>query len=80
MEYRQTTYTNSRGEECLAIQVPWSEVDRILGHKPEGTAEEDAALVAALLASGAPAWWVGSAEGWVDEYGWGLIGPPKPTA
>jgi len=74
MEYTMTTYAPARGPEYLAIQVPWEEVARVLGHEPEGTAEEGAALVAALLAAGAPAW-VEGAEGWTDQRGWGLIGP-----
>jgi len=74
MEYTMTTYSIASGPEHLAIQVPWSEVARVLGHPAEGTAEEDSMLVAALLAAGAPAW-VQEAQGWADEYGWGLIGP-----
>lgn len=33
-------------------------------------------LVAYLLEHGAPDW-VRDAEGWIDEHGWGLIGPER---
>lgn len=69
----RTTYTR-RGEEHDAVQLSWSEVQAILGHAPSGSPEEEAALIAWLLQHGAPSW-VRQAEGWVDEYGWGLIGP-----
>jgi len=72
-EYR-TTYTNSQGQAYEAVQLPWSVVRSILGREHRGTAEDDAVLIERLLESGAPEW-VRTAEGWADEYGWGLIGP-----
>lgn len=70
----ETTYQHSSGKRHHAIQIPWPRVAEILGHDHEGTPEDDAALVSALRAEGAPAW-ADDAEGWVDERGWGLIGP-----
>lgn len=60
--------------ELEAIQVPWDDICTILGYHHEGSAEDDEALTRTLLATGAPEW-VADADGWVDEYGWGLIGP-----
>jgi hypothetical protein len=57
-----------------AYQIPWGDVTEIIGHQHRGTAEDDAALVAALLKAGAPEW-VRTASGWTDACGWGLIGP-----
>lgn len=74
VEYAATEYSTASGERYEAVQVEWAEVTRILGREHEGTQEEDAALVAALRADGAPAW-VQTAAGWTDEIGWGLIGP-----
>lgn len=69
-----TTYSDHEGTAYEAIQLPWSVVRSILGREHRGTAEDDALLVDYLLQSGAPEW-VRDAEGWVDEHGWGLIGP-----
>jgi len=72
-EYR-TVYTDGFGAQLEAIQLPWSVVRSILGREYRGTAEDDAVLIERLLESGAPEW-VRTADGWVDEHGWGLIGP-----
>lgn len=69
-----TTYSDIFTTEHEALQLPWSLVDELLGHEHEGRPEDDERLVEILLASGAPAW-VKEADGWIDEYGWGLIGP-----
>ena len=69
-----TTYTNPRGDEYEAIQLPWETVADILGHEHTGNPEDDTTLVRALRDAGAPAW-VEDASGWIDEHGWGLIGP-----
>lgn len=69
-----TTYTDRNGAEHVAIQVPWEDANRIVGHETDGSVEDSEAIDAALLAAGAPDW-VRTAEGWTDEEGWGLIGP-----
>lgn len=69
-----TTTYSAAGAEHEAIQLPWDTVTEILGHPHTGDPDEDEVLVAALVAAGAPSW-VEDAPGWVDEYGWGLIGP-----
>src|SRR5690606_7011914 len=69
-----TTYSE-QGQEYEAIQLPWTVVESILGAPHTGAAEEDAKLIDALRASGAPDWVQPGVEGWVDEHGWGLIGP-----
>lgn len=69
-----TTTYSATGAEHEAIQLPWELVTEILGHPHTGDPDEDEVLVAALVAAGAPSW-VEDAPGWVDEYGWGLIGP-----
>jgi len=74
-EYK-ITYTDLQGTAYEAIQLPWSVVWSILGREHRGTAEDDALLVDYLLRSGAPEW-VRDAGGWVDEHGWGLIGPDR---
>ena len=71
----RTTYTTEMGDEHEAIQIPWPQVEAILGRPHEGCAEDDWALVYALLDMGMPAW-VHDAPGWIDEHGWGLVGPP----
>jgi len=74
MRYQVTEYSAADGRRYEAVQVEWAEVTRVLGDEHMGTPEEDDALVAALVSSGAPAW-VQDASGWTDEVGWGLIGP-----
>ena len=69
----RTAYSNGV-TEYEAIQIPWDTVRAILGHNHTGDSDEDRRLVDALLAAGAPEW-VRDADGWVDEGGWGLIGP-----
>ncbi len=68
-----TAYSDGKAE-YEAVQVPWDDVTALLGHSHEGSAEDDEALIYVLLERGAPEW-VADADGWVDEYGWGLIGP-----
>lgn len=73
LEEVKTVYSNGVTEH-EAIQIPWDTVRAILGHDHTGDPDEDRRLVDALLAAGAPEW-IRDAEGWVDEHGWGLIGP-----
>lgn len=73
LEEVKTVYSNGVTEH-EAIQIPWDTVRAILGHDHTGAPDEDRRLVEALIAAGAPEW-VRDAEGWVDEHGWGLIGP-----
>jgi hypothetical protein len=81
MDALRTHYTTSgpRGVGWFeAIQLDWGRVEAILGRTHDGSAADDQSLVAWLEAYGAPDWVasaVTSAEGWVDEAGWGLIGP-----
>jgi len=70
----QSVYNDDRGIPHEAIQIPWDVVKDLLGREHRGTPDDDAFLVDYLLQSGAPEW-VRDAEGWVDEHGWGLIGP-----
>ena len=72
-EYR-SVYNDGRGMPHEAIQIPWDVVKDLLGREHRGTPDDDAFLVDYLLWSGAPEW-VRTADGWVDEHGWGLIGP-----
>lgn len=69
----KTTYY-SHGKTFEAVILSWKEVTDILGKEHDGSPEDDNRLRAALLAMGAPAW-VSDAEGWLEEAGWGLIGP-----
>ena|SRR5690606_1523778 len=71
-EYR--VIYNHQGTPHEAIQLPWDVVLGILGRDHDGSAEDDARLIEALREMGAPEW-IDDAEGWVDEHGWGLIGP-----
>lgn len=57
-----------------AIMLSWLQVWDILGESFQGESHQSERLINWLLAQGAPAW-VRDAEGFVDEYGWGLIGP-----
>ena len=70
-----TTYNDGRGVECAALHLPWQVVTEILGHPHTGATEEDQLIVQVLRAAGAPEWVSEESEGWVDEEGWGLIGP-----
>lgn len=67
-------YSEVNGTQHVAVQLPWAMVETILGHKHTGDADEDEILVRVLREAGAPAW-VDDAPGWVDERGWGLVGP-----
>ena len=71
--FEPTTYTHME-QEYEAIEVSWEQTQEILGRDHTGDAADDESLVEALLETGAPEW-VRDAEGWVDESGWGLIGP-----
>lgn len=75
-----TTYDNGLGTVYEAIQVPWDDVERILGEKHTGDWEQDQALIRALRAAGAADWVETFSGGWADEYGWGIIGPAKPES
>lgn len=71
-----TTYQD-HGQAYEAIHIPWKLVSEILGHDHSGSETDDQRLCQYLLwQMDAPAW-VLDAAGWVDEYGWGLIGPPN---
>jgi len=74
MEYSLTTYSDGHGHYYAAVYLSWKEVQAILGRPHRGEPEDDAQIVAWLQGQGAPAW-VQGAEGWIDESGWGLIGP-----
>lgn len=71
--WTRTTYSDGH-REYEAVFLAWREVARILGGEHTGAPDEDQRLVTYLLEAGAPEW-VRSADGWVDEDGWGLIGP-----
>jgi hypothetical protein len=74
MEKYMTTYSSGSGPDHEAIQLPWDVVEEILGGPHMGDADDDGALAQWILDNGGPEWaW--TAEGWTDEYGWGLIGP-----
>src|SRR5690606_11653248 len=72
-EYR-VIYSDHQGTPHEAIQLPWDVVRGILGRDHDGSGEDDARLIEALREMGAPEW-IDDAEGWVDDHGWGLIGP-----
>jgi len=71
-----TTYDNGLGTVYKAIQVPWDEVERIIGERHTGDWEQDKLLIEALRTAGAPDW-IDSDDtgGWADDYGWGVFGP-----
>ena len=66
MDYRQY-----QQNDCELIGVRWEEITRFLGRPHEGTPEDDEAVVAELLAEGAPSWikddWD---ESGIDELEW----------
>lgn len=72
--FSESTYTNAQGERFAAVEVEWFYVSECLGRDHAGDSEDDQILVTALRRCGAPGW-VESAEGWIDEKVWGLIGP-----
>lgn len=74
-EYR-VAYSDHQGTPHEAIQLPWAVVRDILGRNHDGSGEDDARLIEALREMGAPEW-IDDAEGWIDEYGWGLVGPEQ---
>ena len=67
-----TIYTDSLGNAYNAIRIQWPEVKEILGHEHCGNAEDDQALCNWLEAKGRGRWH--DSEGFIDRYGWGLIG------
>ncbi len=71
---KETIYTDTIGHDHTAVFLGWIEVEQILGHPHRGSADDDKQLVEYLIENGAPSWGA-SAEGWIDELGWGLIGP-----
>jgi len=74
MDDIMTTYILIDGTEHEAIQLTWRQVTEILGHEHDGSAEDDRRLIEALREMGAPEW-IEDADGWINEHGWGLIGP-----
>jgi len=62
--------------EFLAVFLSWHDVETILGHPHTGDPEDDELLTRWLQNNGAPDWVDDTREGWIDENGWGLIGPP----
>lgn len=74
-----TTY-HKGGTDYRAVQVPWGDVEQLLGRPHDGSPEDDQALVDALTDTDAPDWWHdqegGIEGGWIDEAGWGVYGPP----
>lgn len=72
-----TTYSDG-GQEYDAIQLPWPLVRNILCGDHTGDADQDAWIIQALQAAGAPEWVQPGVEGWIDEHGWGIFNPaPK---
>ncbi len=67
-----TTFTHGRTDRP-AVSVDFDDIEALLGRPHRGTPEDDEAIVAALLATGAPAW-VETAEGALDGC-WCLLGP-----
>ena len=78
IEFTATVYAGS-GIASDAIHVSHDEVRAFFGREHAGTAEDCRALAAALVASGAPDWVVGSG-GWVDDRGHGYIRPAHSYA
>ena len=75
IEWRTATYSRAfPAAEYAAVEVEFSEIREHLGRDHDGSPEDDDAVVAALVASGAPAWVI-DAEGYLDDGAWGLIGP-----
>lgn len=74
IKYEELFYCDGHEREYNAVRITWAEVEKVLGHKHSGYSDDDDALVAALLDADAPKW-VREASGWIDEVGWGLIGP-----
>src|SRR5690606_22029738 len=76
MEFTLTTYSDGTGGPAHdAIHIPWPVLERVLGTPYAGGPAQEAAITAALLVAGAPAWVKDANEGWTDEEGYGLIGP-----
>jgi len=75
MEYKETSYSYSSltGDLHQAIQVAWGDLEDA-GFQGDGSDGDDEGIIDALIEAGAPRW-VRDAEGWTDEFGWGLIGP-----
>lgn len=76
IRYELTEASRGRGDKCAAVFVSWEDVEDYLGHPHEGNARDDSALVEGLLMAGAPDWVV-TADGWIDETGWGLFADGK---
>lgn len=75
LKWEFTTYSDGQGHEFPAVFVRWEEVTRFLGHPHTGDYAEDETLVRGLLDAGAPDWVDAPLDGWIDEYGWGLVAP-----
>jgi len=71
IDFKMGVYSDGRGNDFPAVFVYWPEVERYLGERHTGDADQDERLVRGLIEAGAPAW-VKNAPGWVDEDGWGL--------
>lgn len=72
IDYRMITWTTDDGKEHQAIIVSWAEVIITLGRAHDGSEDDNDAVVAALLASGAPRW-VADADCPIEGIGWYLF-------
>lgn len=72
--YGTPIYNDGHGNQHEAVFLSWELVTRVLGHLHTRSPADDRALITYLKEQGAPDW-VQDAEGWVEESGWGLIGP-----
>ena len=69
-----TWHNNVDQTDHAGVRVAWQDLTDFFGHEFTCEPEEDQALTAALIASGAPSW-VEGAHGDIDEIGWVLYNP-----
>ena len=74
IHFTQTQYWTSALSSHAAILVRWADITTLFGRPHMGTPADDATLISALMAAGAPGW-VQTAATWLDDEGWGFIGP-----
>lgn len=74
-------YHTHGGQIHEAVWMTWDQVRAVLGRDHRGDPDDDAILTRHILDNGGPAW-VGDSqhEGWINEHGWGVIGPELPDA
>lgn len=78
IRYETTTVSPNGRDHYSAIGISWEEATYFLGHKHDGSPEDDNRLVALLREAGVTDAWLDDAPGMIDEDGWYIYDTNQP--